>query len=147
MVVFDGGVKTSISGEPGTVWTQNFTREVLALMSSISNLWVMFFCKQLLVAHLCQQAKPLFYSWMVPKVSILASNQIWAKTHSVYSHDISSVAAGPFHVLHMWPMSDVLWQNKVLVAHLCQAKSLFWLDAAKTFQASNQIWDKSHAVL
>jgi hypothetical protein len=32
-------------------------------------------------------------------------------------------------------MSDVILQNKLLLAHLCQAKSLIWLDPVKSFEA------------
>ncbi len=45
----------------------------------------------------------------------------------VSSHDTSSVAAEPFHVLHMDPMSDVSMCNQVLVAHLCHPMLYFVL--------------------
>jgi hypothetical protein len=65
----------------------------------------------------------------------------------VCSHNTSScVAAGPFHVLHMWPMSDVLLRNKLLLAHLGQAKSIFRMNPDRSFEASNQIWAQTHAV-
>jgi hypothetical protein len=96
----------------------------------ICDQWVMFCCETsswLLVAHLCQ-AKSLF--WLGPANSFKASNQIWAKTHMVCSHDTSSVAAGPFPVLHMWMQLNEWW---VIVTQApggpslpSEAKSLFW---------------------
>jgi hypothetical protein len=54
--------------------------------------------------------------------------QIQDKTDGVTSHDTSSVAAEPFHVLHMDPMSDVSMCNQVLmVAHLCHPMLCFVL--------------------
>jgi hypothetical protein len=45
--------------------------------------------------------------------------QIWDNIDGVSSHDtLVSVAAEPFYVLHMDPMSDVSMCNQLLVAHL-----------------------------
>jgi hypothetical protein len=48
------------------------------------------------------------------------SPKIQSKIDEISSHDTLPVAAEPFHVLHMDPMSDVSMCNQVLVAHLCR---------------------------
>jgi hypothetical protein len=56
--------------------------------------------------------------WGVDGKSLAGVQQIQAQSDGISSHHTLSVAAEPFHVLHMDPMlSDVSMCNKLLVAH------------------------------
>jgi hypothetical protein len=73
-------------------------------------------CNQLLVAHVCHTM--LCFGLQLGKVWHCASES-QAKIDGISIHKISSVAAEPFHVLHMDPMSDDSMCNQLLVAHVC----------------------------
>ena len=64
----------------------------------------------------------------------LPNTQIQPKIDGISSYDTLSVAAEPFHVLHMDPMSDVSMCNQLLVAHLCHPKPCFGLLLGKVWQ-------------
>jgi hypothetical protein len=64
----------------------------------------------------------------------LSPPQIQPEIDDISSHDTLSVAAEPFHVLHMDPMGDVSMCSQLLVAqHLCHhiCHALFWTVAGK----------------
>jgi hypothetical protein len=60
----------------------------------------------------------------------------WRSLQPLYL--IYEVAAGPFHHLDMWPMTNVLMWNQLLVDHLCQAKSVLRPDPLKSLEMPNQ---------
>jgi hypothetical protein len=65
--------------------------------------------------------------WTDVVKSLAVCQQIPVKHARISSHDTLSIAAEPFHVLHMDPMSDVSMCYKLLVAHLCQSMLCFGL--------------------
>jgi hypothetical protein len=79
-------------------------------------------CNQLLVVHLCHLMH--YFGLSLGKFGGYAANP--SQSDGVNSA-MASVAAEPFLVLHMDPMSDVLMCNQLLVAHLCHLMPCFVL--------------------
>jgi hypothetical protein len=93
-------------------------------------------CNQLLVAHLCC---PMSFLGLLLVVRLAGVQQkIQAKSGGVSSHNTSSNAAEPFHVLHMDPISDVSMCNQLLVAHLCLPMLCFGLRLGTVWQVCSK---------
>jgi hypothetical protein len=72
-------------------------------------------------------------------MSLAIGQQILTKIDGgISGHNTYSIAAEPFHVLHMDPMGDVSMCYKLLVAHLCQSMPCFGLQPRKVWQCATK---------
>jgi hypothetical protein len=101
-------------------------------MSSICENQVIFWCEKSHWWPICVAPYAVF--WTAAGKSLAGVQLIQAKIYGIYSHNTLSVAAEPFHVLYMDPMSDVSMCNQLLVAHHCLPMPCFGLQLGKVLQ-------------
>jgi hypothetical protein len=111
-------------------------------MALVCDQWAMFFCETSCYGGTSLSAQP---SLFLGKIQQKFGNvqPIWAQTEAdVCSHCTSSSAAEPFHGLGMWPTSDVLLWNQLLVDRPClQSQVSFWARSSQqseSLEMSNQ---------
>jgi hypothetical protein len=74
--------------------------------------------------------------------SLAHCQQISAKIDAVCGHGTISVDAEPFHFIHMGLANDVVMQNSLLVANLCQANPILGLSLPEAWHTVNKFQPK-----
>jgi hypothetical protein len=73
-------------------------------------------------------------------------NQILSKSHTLWSHDTSSIAARPLHIIPMGPMKVLGWSNSIWRPRIVSCHDIFWCGHHHKFSTFNQILSKSHTL-